>query len=78
MEENKVIALENPGADERDALTGVLRQGACRMLAQTVEAEVEAFVAAYARVRDEAGPRHSAFSKKGRGGQVGRVGSGSV
>ncbi len=57
MEENKVIALENPGADERDALTGVLRQGAWRMLAQTVEAEVEAFVAAYAHVRDEEGRR---------------------
>ena len=30
MDENKVIALEKPGADERDALTEVLRQGAWR------------------------------------------------
>ncbi len=51
MEENKVIAPENPGADERDALTGVLRQGAWRMLAQTVEAEVEAFVASHENIQ---------------------------
>ena len=43
MDEYKVIALQKPEADERDALTEVLRQGAWRMLAQTVE--VEAFVA---------------------------------
>ena len=57
MDENRVIALENPGADERDMLTGVLRQGAWRMLAQAIEAEVEGFVAAYAHVRDEEGRR---------------------
>ena len=57
MDENKVIALEKPGADERDALTEVLRQGAWRMLAQTVEAEVEAFVAAHEHIRDEKGRR---------------------
>ena len=57
MNENKVIALEKPGTDERDALTAVLRQGAWRMLAQTVEAEVEAFVAAHEHIRDEEGRR---------------------
>ncbi len=57
MEENKLIALEKPVEDERDALTEVLRQGAWRMLAQTVEAEVAAFVAAHEHVKDEAGRR---------------------
>ena len=57
MDENKVIALEKPGADERDALTEVLRQGAWRMLAQTVESEVEAFVIAHEHIRDEEGRR---------------------
>ncbi|MCH8843328.1 MAG: IS256 family transposase [SAR324 cluster bacterium] len=57
MDESKVIALERPGEDEQDVLTEVLRQGAWRMLAQTVEAEVEAFVAAHEHIRDEAGRR---------------------
>ena len=57
MDESKVIALENPGEDQRDALTAVLRQGAWRMLAQTVEAEVEAFVAAHTHIRDKEGRR---------------------
>lgn len=57
MEESKVIALEKPGADERDELTEVLRQGAWRMLAQTIEVEVEAFVAAHGHIRDEEGRR---------------------
>jgi len=57
MDESKVIALERPGEDERDALTAVLRQGAWRMLAQTVEAEVEALVAAHEHIRDEQGRR---------------------
>ncbi len=57
MDESKVIALENPGAEGRDALTGVLRQGAWRMLAQTVEEEVEAFVAAHEHITDEKGRR---------------------
>ena len=57
MDESKAFALENPGADGRDALTDVLRQGAWRMLAQTVEDEVEAFVAAHEHIRDEKGRR---------------------
>ena len=57
MDESKVIALENPGAEGRDVLTDVLRQGAWRMLAQTVEEEVEAFVAAHKHITDEGGRR---------------------
>ena len=57
MDENNVNGLENPGAEGRDALTDVLRQGAWRMLAQTVEEEVEAFVAAHEHITDEEGRR---------------------
>jgi len=57
MDENNVNGLENPGAEGRDALTDVLRQGAWRMLAQTVEEEVEAFVAAHKHITDEGGRR---------------------
>jgi len=57
MDENKIVALETPGATSKDALTEVLRQGAWRMLAQTVEEEAEAFVAAHEHVRDAQGRR---------------------
>jgi len=57
MEENKIVAFETPGASSKDTLTEVLRQGAWRMLAQTVEAEVEAFVAAHTHIRDKEGRR---------------------
>ena len=57
MDENKIVALETPGATSKDALTEVLRQGAWRMLAQTVEEEVEAFVAAHTHIRDKEGRR---------------------
>ena len=57
MDEHKVIALQKPGADERDALTEVLRQGAWRMLAQAIEAEVEAFLTAHEHLRDAEGRR---------------------
>ncbi len=57
MDESNVIALETPGAGSKDALTEVLRQGACRMLAQAIEAEVEAFVASHDQMRDEEGRR---------------------
>ncbi len=57
MEERKVIALENPGEQGTDALTDVLREGARKMLAQAIEAEVEGFLAAHDDARDEAGHR---------------------
>ncbi len=52
MDESKVIALENPGEQESDALTDVLREGARKMLAQAIEAEVEGFLAAHGDARD--------------------------
>ena len=57
MDEDKIVALETPGEASKDALTDVLRQGACRMLIQAIEVEVESFVAAHEHVRDEEGRR---------------------
>lgn len=49
MSEDKVIPLKNPGAPGpvADALTEVLREGAQRMLAAAIEAEVAAFLARF-------------------------------
>ena len=57
MDEHKVIALQKPAADERDALTEVLRTGACKMLAWAIEVEAAAFLADYADLKDEDGRR---------------------
>jgi putative transposase len=40
---------------ERDVLTDVLRQGASRLLAQAIQAEVAAYLAEHAHLRDDAG-----------------------
>ncbi len=52
MSEDKIIALKNPGAPApvADALTELLREGAQRMLAAAIEAEVAAFLE---RFKDE-------------------------
>ena len=57
MDENTVNSLERPGEDEQDTLTPLLQEGARRMLAEAIEAEVEAFVASYEHIRDESGRR---------------------
>ena len=57
MEENKIVALETPGLDEKDALNGVLRVGAQKMLAQAVETEVEVFLCEHCQVVDGMGRR---------------------
>ena len=57
MDENKVIALEKPGAEIGDALTAVLRKGACKMLARAIDEEVAAFLAEYENMKDEDGRR---------------------
>src|SRR5512135_1318598 len=46
-----------PLPDGQDVLTEVLRDGARRMLAQAVEAEVAAWIDAHAHLKDEAGRR---------------------
>jgi putative transposase len=58
MDEDSVIALPRPGASVTDdPLLAVLREGAKRMLMQTIEAEVEAFLAAHAELVDARGRR---------------------
>ncbi|MGH8671465.1 MAG: IS256 family transposase [Burkholderiales bacterium] len=56
MSHDNVFALNNPaGAKVRDALTEVLQEGARRLLAQAIEAEVAEFLARHAEKRDGAG-----------------------
>ncbi len=57
MSDGNVVELPGPASEARDSLTEVLREGAQRLLAGAVEAEVDAFLAAHAQVRDEAGRR---------------------
>jgi putative transposase len=58
VEEGTVVTLPKPGATlADDPLLAVLREGARRMLAQAVEAEVEACLAAHAGLADDRGRR---------------------
>ncbi len=52
-----VNPLERPGEDEKDTLTPLLQEGARGMLAEAIEAEVEAFIASHEHIKDEAGRR---------------------
>jgi putative transposase len=55
MSQNSAVPFPPPQATSADPLTEVLRQGARRLLAQAIEAEVETLLACYADVRDEQG-----------------------
>ena len=55
MKEDRVVELRQPGGFSEDPLTEVLRAGARQLLAQAVEQEVAAFVAAHEPLRDAAG-----------------------
>ena len=58
MYEDTVVSFSHPArVSIADPLTEVLRLGARRLLAEAVEAEVEAFVAAHADLSDENGRR---------------------
>ena len=58
MYEDTVVSFSHPDRISiEDPLTQVLRSGARRLLAEAVEAEVEAFVAEHADLLDEAGRR---------------------
>jgi putative transposase len=52
-----VVADETARVELRGDLDGLAREGARRMLAAAVEAEVEDYLAAYAAERDERGRR---------------------
>ena len=55
MSKHSAVAFPPPQAASADPLTEVLRQGARRLLAQTIEAEVETLLACDADERDEQG-----------------------
>ena len=55
MSKNNAVAMPHPQSSAADPLTEVLRQGAQRLLAQAIEAEVETLLASYADERDEQG-----------------------
>ena len=57
MSDGNVVELPGPASEARDALTEVLREGAQMLLAGAVGAEVDAFLAAHAHLRDERGRR---------------------
>jgi putative transposase len=58
MQEGSVVTLPRPGSSiTDDPLLAVLRDGARRMLMQTIEAEVESFLVAHAELVDGQGRR---------------------
>ena len=57
MKEDTIVALRQPGTFCDDPLTDILRAGARELLAQAVEAEVEAHIAAHAELIDAQGRR---------------------
>ena len=57
INEDTVVLFRQPGSFSADPLTDVLRSGAHRFLAQAVEAEVEAHIAAHSDLTDGQGRR---------------------
>jgi putative transposase len=55
MSKHNAVPFPHPQAVSADPLTEVLRQGAKRLLAQAIEAEVETLLACYADERDDQG-----------------------
>src|SRR3954469_3929730 len=71
MEEDTVVALPRPGSGVMDdPLLAVLREVARRMLRQAIEAEVEAFLATPAGLRDQQGRRRLGRNGEGPGRRV--------
>ncbi len=57
MRDDTVVTLQQPGSFTDDPLTDILRAGARQLLAQAVEAEVEAHIAVRADLTDGNGRR---------------------
>ena len=57
MDQGTTDAIRFPGASSQDVLTGILREGAGKLLAQAVEAEVAAHLEAHKELRDAEGHR---------------------
>ena len=52
MQESTTAAIQFPVLSVEDALTGILREGATRLLAQAIEAEVAGYIERHAALRD--------------------------
>lgn len=57
MKEDTIVRFRQPGSFSDDPLTDVLRAGARQLLAQAIEAEVEAHITAHSHLLDEDGRR---------------------
>ena len=58
MPRDNVIELKKPEPFVDDPITDVLRQGARKLLAEALEAEIESFLSQYANLSDEQGLVH--------------------
>lgn len=63
VEESTTLPIAGPITGSRDALTDLLRDGARRLLAEAVEAEVAAWIDAHAHLKDEG--RHRQVVRNG-------------
>ena len=57
MSKDNVIDLKKPEPFINDQITAIIRQGARKLLAQALEAEIELFINQYADLKDELGRR---------------------
>jgi putative transposase len=57
VQESTILPIAGPMHASKDALTDILRDGARRLLAEAVEAEVAAWIDAHAHLKDQAGRR---------------------
>ena len=57
MNERSELSVTLPGSESKDVLSDILRQGARRLLADAVEAEVAEWIDRHAHLRDEQGHR---------------------
>jgi transposase-like protein len=55
MRNDNVFEIKKPDAFVDDQITQIIRQGAKRLLAQALEAEIELFIKQYAELKDESG-----------------------
>ena len=86
MEKRTGVSQEKPEEEPKDALTEGLRQGASKMLAQAIKAEVETILGEHSGLRDEAGSQQDPerilagagdSNRAGRGRRQGPTGGGS-
>jgi len=55
MKDTSVINLEKPEGSFHDHLTEILRQGCARILKESLEVEIETFIAYYKHLKDDQG-----------------------